>query len=499
LSNLLSSPQAAAVWLRERVTGTLTTDSRRAGAGDGFIAWPGAAQDGREYVADVLSAGVGACLVEESGAQRFDFRDDRIGSYLGLKAAAAPIAAAYFEEPSRQLQVVAVTGTNGKTSTTWWLAQALGRAGLRCAVVGTLGIGEPDAMVFNGLTTPDPVLLQQQLRHFVNTGFAACALEASSIGIAERRLDSTQISLAIFTNLTQDHLDYHGSTQAYWEAKQSLFAWPGLKAAVLNVDDVKGVELADRLAFSALDVWTVSIQGPARLRAENIHQIDGSLLFDVTESLETHSVRVATAGLYNVSNLLGVIAAMRVLGIALCDAVSACQGLSSVPGRLDVVSRDEGPLVVIDYAHTPDALEKVLLALQPVAQGRHGRLWCIFGCGGNRDTFKRPLMAAAAQKHAGHVVVTSDNPRRESPAGIIADIVLGFAPEADFEVKEDRALAVADVIARAQPLDVVLIAGKGHEDYQEILGVKYPFSDRRHAEAALDARRHAGQSEGVTA
>jgi UDP-N-acetylmuramoyl-L-alanyl-D-glutamate--2,6-diaminopimelate ligase len=163
------------------------------------------------------------------------------------------------------------------------------------------------------------------------------------------------------------------------------------------------------------------------------------------------------------------------------------------------VSRDEGPLVVIDYAHTPDALEKVLLALQPVAQGRHGRLWCIFGCGGNRDTFKRPLMAAAAQKHAGHVVVTSDNPRRESPAGIIADIVLGFAPEADFEVEEDRALAVADVIARAQPLDVVLIAGKGHEDYQEILGVKYPFSDRRHAEAALDARRHAGQSEGATA
>jgi UDP-N-acetylmuramyl-tripeptide synthetase len=499
LSQVLTSPEAAAAWLRGRVVGTLTTDSRHAGAGDGFIAWPGAARDGREYVAEALAADVAACLVEDAGAQLFGFHGERVMTYPGLKAAAAPIAAAYFDQPSLHLQVVAVTGTNGKTSTTWWLAQALGKVGLRCGVVGTLGIGEPRAMVLNGLTTPDPVLLQQQFRRFVDNGFSACALEASSIGIAERRLDATQISLAIFTNFTQDHLDYHGSTQAYWEAKKSLFAWPGLRAAVLNVDDAKGVELADDLACSGLDVWTISIKDPARLCAGNIHQSDGHLSFDVIEGAERHTVRVGTAGLYNVSNLLGVIAAMRVLGIALSHAVSACQDLRSVPGRLDIVTHDASPLVVIDYAHTPDALEKVLLALQPVAQERHGRLWCVFGCGGNRDRSKRPLMAAVAQQYADHAIVTSDNPRRENPADIITDIVSGFDMDAAFEVLEDRAVAVSQAIFRAEAADVVLVAGKGHEDYQEICGVKHPFSDRQHAEAAIDARSPSRQQQGYAA
>ena len=499
MSKLLSSPESAAAWLRESIVGTFTTDSRQVGKGDGFIAWPGAAQDGREYVAQALLAGASACLVEDAGAQRFDFKDDRVGFYRGLKAAAAPIAAAYFDKPSRQLQVIAVTGTNGKTSTTWWLAQALGHAGLRCGIVGTLGIGEPDAMVFNGLTTPDPVLLQQQFRRFADDGFAACALEASSIGIAERRLDATRIKLALFTNFTQDHLDYHGNTEAYWEAKKSLFAWPELEAAVLNVDDERGVELANALACSGLDVWTISITRPARLRANNICQNNGTLSFEVTEGLETQEVQAATAGLYNVSNLLGVIAAMRMLGISLGNAASACWGLKSVPGRLDMVVREAAPLVVIDYAHTPDALEKVLLALRPVANGRRGRLWCVFGCGGNRDTSKRPLMAAAAQKHADQVVVTSDNPRSESAADIVSDTLRGFSQNARVDVQEDRALAISQTIVRAEFGDVVLVAGKGHEDYQEISGVKFPFSDRRHAEAALDARALAGKPTGVAA
>ena len=494
MSARLQTPGQAAMWLRERVTGSLRTDSRQVAAGDGFIAWPGAASDGRQYVGDVLSAGGLACLVEEEGLDSYGFLDDKVAAYAGLKGAAAPIAAAYFEQPSRQLQVVAVTGTNGKTTTAWWLAEALGRLGLRCGIVGTLGIGTPGAMVFNGLTTPDPVLLQQQLRSFVDQGFAACALEASSIGIAEQRLDATCISVAVFTNFTQDHLDYHGSMSAYWNAKRSLFSWPGLKACVLNIDDEKGAELEARLAHSGLDVWTVSIVATARLQAENIEHQPQGIVFDVVEGSARVKLSTSMAGIYNVTNLLGVIGAMRALQLPLEDAAMACEGLSQVPGRLETISFDGAPLVAIDYAHTPDALEKVLVALRPVAHGRAGRLWCVFGCGGDRDTTKRPLMAAIAQKNADQIVVTSDNPRSESPAAIISQILLGMTCSDTVYVEADRARAIAMALSSAQPCDVVLLAGKGHENFQEIEGVMQPFSDRTHAHSALAARLETGAS-----
>jgi UDP-N-acetylmuramoyl-L-alanyl-D-glutamate--2,6-diaminopimelate ligase len=489
LSVLVNTPEQAALWLRAHVTGNLSTDSRQVGPGDGFVAWPGAVRDGRDFVNEALAGGAAACLVEHAGIDAFAFDDHRIATCAGLKAATAPIAAAYYGDPSRHLQVVAVTGTNGKTTTTWWIAQALGKLNMRCGVVGTLGVGEPGAMEFNGLTTPDPVLLQRQFRRFADQGFAACALEASSIGIAEKRLDATHIAVSVFTNFTQDHLDYHGSMAAYWEAKRALFAWPGLRAAVLNIDDEKGAELAAGLKDSALDVWTVSISGPARLQAKNVEQSAGELCFSVFEDGEAHTVKVGTAGLYNVSNLLGVIGAMRALGVSLQDAARACCGLSSAPGRLDVVAQDGAPLVVIDYAHTPDALEKVLLALKPLARQRSGQLWCVFGCGGGRDPVKRPLMGAVAQRHCDKLVVTSDNPRAESPSAIISQILLGLADGSPAHVQADRALAISQTIAEANSADVVLLAGKGHEDHQEICGVKYPFSDRLLALAALDAKR----------
>lgn len=491
----LETVSDAAGWLRERVSGSLWADSRKVGAGDGFIAWPGGITDARRYVGDVLKAGALACLVEDDEVSRYGFDDSRIATYSGLKAAAAPIAAAYFEQPGRSLQMVAVTGTNGKTSTAWWLAQALAKVGRRCGVVGTLGIGEPATMVFNGLTTPDPVLLQQQLRRFVDDGFSACVIEASSIGIAERRLDATPFQVAIFTNFTQDHLDYHGSMAAYWDAKRSLFEWPGLQAAVLNIDDARGEELQAALMPSGLDVWTVSTGKPARLRAERIIQTGDGMSFDVLEEGARLRIETPTAGLYNVSNLLGVLAAMRALGMSLDAAARACENLSPVPGRLEMVAVAGLPLVAIDYAHTPDALEKVLLALKPMAQARAGRLWCLFGCGGNRDATKRPLMAAAAQKYADQIVVTSDNPRGENAAAIIGQIVSGFSGLSGSDsvwVEADRALAIAQTLQRAQPADVVLLAGKGHESYQEIGAVKLPFSDRAHAESALAARLAAG-------
>lgn len=488
----LHTPQQAAHWLHSRVKGSLTTDSRKVSAGDGFIAWPGAAVDARRYVSDVLKADAGACLVDLKGIEAYGFSDEKIAAYTDLKAAAAPIAAAYYGDPSHELQIVAITGTNGKTSTAWWLAQALGRLNRKCGVVGTLGIGLPDAMVFNGLTTPDPVLLQQQLRRFVDEGFAACAIEASSIGITEKRLDATHLQVAVFTNFTQDHLDYHGSMQAYWSAKESLFNWPGLKSAVINVDDAKGRALRVMLKTSGIDVWTVAINESARLQAQAIEQHSGALSFVVVEGAERHAIITNAIGLYNVSNLLGVVGALRALGLSLEDAAKACCDLPTVPGRLNTLSQVGKPLVVIDYAHTPDALEKVLLALQPVALARGGQLWCVFGCGGDRDTSKRPLMAATAQKNADQIVVTSDNPRSEAPAVIISHILLGLTHSESVRVQTDRALAIADTVASAQPNDVVLLAGKGHENYQEVLGVKHPFDDLLHAQLALDAWQQSG-------
>ena len=494
----LHTLEEAVRWLRERVTGTLCTDSRQVRPGDGFIAWPGAATDGRRHVAAALAAGAAACLVEHAGVQAYGFSDGRVAAYAGLKAATGTLAAAYFNAPSARLQLVAVTGTNGKTSTAWWLAQALSRLGRRCGVVGTLGIGEPGAIVANGLTTPDPVLLQQQLRRFADDGFTACALEASSIGLEEKRLDGTRLDVAVFTNFTQDHLDYHQSMEAYWQAKTRLFGWPGLRAAVINIDDAKGGELAAALAAMPLDVWTVSCTEAARLRAEKISQDAQGMRFEVVEGGERHVLECALVGQYNVSNLLGVIASLRALAVPLADAVAACARLLPVPGRTETVARPGWPLVVIDYAHTPDALKKVLAALRPVAEGRGGRLWCVFGCGGDRDASKRPLMAAAAEQNADRLTVTSDNPRGEDPQAIIRHMLQGLSRPQAALVEPDRRLAIAQALQAARPCDVVLLAGKGHENYQEVKGVKLAFSDRDQAEAVMDAPVAGHQAE-VTA
>ncbi|MGI4779629.1 MAG: UDP-N-acetylmuramoyl-L-alanyl-D-glutamate--2,6-diaminopimelate ligase [Janthinobacterium lividum] len=500
----LRSPQEAARWLRDRVRGALRVDSRAVTAGDGFVAWPGAATDGRRHVAAALAQGAVACLVEREDVEGFDLDldDARIATYAGLKAATGPIASAYHAAPSGELDVLAVTGTNGKTSTAWWLAEALNTlpcvAGVMsspCAVIGTLGVGVPPALVHTGLTTPDPVTLQGALRGFVDRAFGACAIEASSIGIAERRLDGTRIAVAVFTNFTQDHLDYHGSMDAYWQAKAELFRWPGLRAAVVNIDDMHGAALVAGLietAAGALDVWTVSAGAAmARLVARDVgydahglgftvceHGPDGDML----ERLDT-----AMVGDYNVANLLGVIGALRALGLGLAQAVEACRGLGSVPGRMERVDVPGKPLAVIDYAHTPDALDKALAGLRLLATRRGGVLWCVFGCGGDRDAIKRPMMAAVAEKGADRVVVTSDNPRSENPAAILSQILLGLSRPEVAQVEPDRARAIARTLAQAAPQDVVLIAGKGHEAWQEIGGERFEFSDRLHAAAAIGA------------
>jgi UDP-N-acetylmuramyl-tripeptide synthetase len=518
LHHLRSTAEALA-WLRARGVGALTVDSRAVPALGGqqaaFIAWPGAARDGRAFVANALRDGAVVCLVEADGVDAHEaaWREaglmDRVAAVPGLKARSAEIAHGFYGEPSAQLDVVAVTGTNGKTSTSWWTAQALSALGQPAGVVGTLGVGRLDAgIVPTGLTTPDPITLHATFRQFVDQGLKAAAIEASSIGLEELRLHATHIRVAQFTNFTQDHLDYHGSMAAYWLSKRALFDWPGLQAAVIHADDAMGPQLAEHARSRGLDVWTygrrdagLEAAADLRLMASNVSHLAHGLAFDVTEHspsgaqvLGQASVQAPVIGDFNVANLMAVIGALRALGHSLQDAARVCAGLQAVPGRMELVSVDTPtgtpaalPLAVVDYAHTPDALDKVLQSLRPVAQARSGRLWCVFGCGGDRDATKRPLMGALAAQLADRVVITSDNPRSESPAFILSQILAGTAGH-DVDVIEDRHTAIAHALAQADVADVVLLAGKGHEATQDVAGVKTPFSDLDEARAALRAR-----------
>ena len=511
---LLATPAQAAQWLRDLVInqgmGTLRTDSRQVQAGDAFLAWPGVVADGRGFVGTALQAGAVACLVEAEGWERTSMpQDPRVGVYRGLKEASGAIADLYFGHPSQQLDVAAVTGTNGKTSTTWWLAQALSslQPERPCAVAGTLGMGlvpsanQPMNLQATGLTTPDPVTWQQALRSFVDAGCGVCAVEASSIGLAEHRMAGTHIRLAVFTNLTQDHLDYHGDMHSYWQAKKALFDWPNLKAAVVNIDDPRGAELAQELntrhaGNAHFDLWTVG-EG-ARLKAEQVHCSAQGMQLTVVESHEGRTqqceLSCALVGTFNVSNLLCVLASLRHWGYSLQQAVTACAALTPVPGRMQWVKLDqpcaeELPLGVVDYAHTPDALAKVLQSLRPLAQARGGDLWCVVGCGGGRDASKRPLMSAMAAQQSDRMVLTSDNPRWESPELILSQMLLGLEGQPNVLVESDRALAIAYALAHAAPQDVVLVAGKGHEAFQEVAGRHLPFSDAAEIQKALQYRQ----------
>jgi UDP-N-acetylmuramoyl-L-alanyl-D-glutamate--2,6-diaminopimelate ligase len=514
---LHNAPEAAH-WLRTRVTGALRTDSRQVQPGDGFIAWPGAATDGRRYLAQALQRGATACLMEAQGHEPWlaglpSDASPVLATLSDLKAQTGRVAAAYYEQPSQALNVLAVTGTNGKTSTAWWLAQALSSPVLKqaCGLVGTLGVGQfvdqLPHLVSTGMTTPDPVLMQRQFRAFADGGVTHCAIEASSIGLAEHRLDGTHIRVAVFTNFTQDHLDYHGDMARYWAAKAALFGWPGLQAAVINIDDAQGALLARQLSDGPLDVWTCSQRGDGRLQARALPSTQG-IAFEVHEGQDVQTLHTGLMGDYNIDNLLGVIGSLRALGFDLAQAVQACAHVSAVPGRMQrVLAQQQSvpaqpadqdlPLVVVDYAHTPDAVAHALAALRSQATLRGGRLWCVLGCGGDRDALKRPLMAAAAEASADRVVLTSDNPRSESPEVILAAMVSGLRRPDQAHIQADRALAIAHAVAQAAAQDVVLLAGKGHETEQEIMGVRHPFSDVAQAQMALQQR--AAQRHGAAA
>ncbi|WP_426104112.1 UDP-N-acetylmuramoyl-L-alanyl-D-glutamate--2,6-diaminopimelate ligase [Massilia sp. TSP1-1-2] len=487
--------------------GKLASDSRRIKAGDVFFAYPGDTADGRAFIARAIAQGAAAVLFDGR-----DFAWDAAWNVphlavADLKKNAGPIAHACNGMPDAAMFTVGLTGTNGKTSCAVWLGQAFARLGETAAVIGTLGVGmfkgrgEVDYDV-TGYTTPDAVLLAEKLAQVREAGATALAIEVSSIGLEQERTSGMHFDVAIFTNLTRDHLDYHGDMESYEAAKTRLFEWPGLKTAVLNLDDPAGMRLVNHLTTrfgSALPLigYTLrdvaaqpDIDGVAMLRASQFKSRHAGTDFHLESPFGGASVKTHLVGHFNVSNALAVLGALLAKGVVLRSALDAIEALTPAPGRMQQVGGQDAPMVVIDYAHTPDALEKTLGALRQVARERGGALWCVFGCGGDRDPGKRPQMGAIAQV-AEHVLVTSDNPRSEEPGAIIAQIVAGMdASHAGSTIQaiEDRAAAILSAIKHAAKADVILLAGKGHEPYQEIKGRKMPFSDADHAALALAAR-----------
>jgi UDP-N-acetylmuramyl-tripeptide synthetase len=462
---------------------SITSDSRRVKPGSLFLAYPGTHSDGRQYIPQAIQAGAMGVIWEK---QDFTWHADWQVSNVGvdaLRAQVGQIAAEYYQHPSSQLTMIGVTGTNGKTSVSQWLAQCLTLLGQKAAVLGTIGNGFVDAgsggLAEAANTTPDAILLQGMLADFVQQQAKAAVMEVSSHGLEQGRVNGVAFKVAVLTNLTRDHLDYHQTMEAYAAAKQKLFDWEGLSIAVLNADDAFGQTIAGSLTQQAKSFVTYGlVHGDVRGSDLQLHQ--QGLTMQVTTPQGSATLNAPVLGRFNAYNVLAVLASLLALEVSISDAVTVIGQIKPVQGRMQQFGGHELPLVVIDYAHTPDALENVLMTLK---EQKLAKLICVFGCGGDRDAGKRPLMGNIASKLADTVIVTSDNPRNEDPALIIKEVIGDI--KTIYLVEPDRAVAINHAIQNAQKGDIVLVAGKGHEDYQEIAGVKYPFSDALIAQAAL--------------
>lgn len=493
-------------WAREQLVALkipvtrLVTDSRSIQRGDTFVAYPGEKYDGRQFIASAIAQGANAVIYEKllSGhpgeAQHFIWNDIWQVPNLAvsdLRNKAGWLADAVYGAPSEKLWVVGITGTNGKTSTAHWIAHALNDAGKKCALIGTLGNGFVGvngcgALQASANTTPDAIRVHGLLADYVREGAQGVAMEVSSHALSQGRVNAVRFDVAMLTNLSRDHLDYHGDMQSYAAAKRKLFDWQQLKYVVLNLDDEFGVELAEQLQGSDAEVIAYGLSDAALQLAERLglRMVYGNLLEMNGQGLRLamHSswgaaeLNSALVGRFNAANLLGALAVLLVSGISLHDAVQSLSKVQPVAGRMQRLGSAQQPTVIVDYAHTPDALEKVLQALREVSEAAGGKVLCVFGCGGDRDRGKRAMMGKVAEKFSDFCIVTSDNPRSENPREIIAEIVSGMHQK-NHEIIIERAAAIQSAISHAQQGDTVLVAGKGHEDYQEINGVKHPFSD----------------------
>ncbi len=462
----------------------LSADSRELAEGDAFIALAGASTHGLQFAAKALAAGVSAILFEQPAPGNASLPPIAVG-VDGLRQQLGRLADRFYGSPSRALAMTGVTGTNGKTSTVQLIAQALTLRGETVGTIGTLGAGLYGHLVAGERTTPDVVAVHRLLATLREQGAMRVAMEVSSHALEQGRVDEVAFQVAVFTNLTRDHLDYHGTMEAYGAAKAKLFAWPSLRAVVVNLDDAFGPKLLADVA-AGVHRFGFSSRGHADavLRAESLRLSPEGLGFDLVEAAERFAVNSPLLGRFNIDNLLAVAGSLRALGWPLAEVAAALARLSPVDGRMSRVGGRNGqPLVVVDYAHTPDALEQALSSLR---EHTPGRLTCVFGCGGDRDRGKRPQMAAIAERGADRVIVTDDNPRSENGDDIVAEIMAGFERPATVQAQRDRAAAIASALKGAGANDIILIAGKGHEAYQEVAGIKTPFDDLKIAAALLE-------------
>lgn len=461
--------------------GGLVLDSRKVKSGDLFLALPGDHADGRSFIPQAIASGAAAVLWESR-----DFEWDRTWQVPnlgvpGLRDQLGAIADEFHGHPSRHLWMAGVTGTNGKTSCSHWIAQSLSRLGRKAGVIGTIGTGFPGALQPVANTTPDPIALHGQLAGLLAGGASACAMEVSSHGIEQGRVNAVEFDVALFTNLSRDHLDFHKTMEDYAAAKAKLFRWPRLKHAVVNLDDRFGRELAESIDRSCVKVLGYGL-GRGEIAGHKLDLSTRGLKLEIETPWGAAQLTSPMIGGFNASNLLGVLGVLMSSDIPLQDAVEALAQVQPVPGRMQMVREAGAPLVVVDYAHTPDALEKALESLHDLLPPG-AKLYCVFGCGGDRDPGKRPLMGEVATRLANHAWITSDNPRSEDPQAIIRDIIAGAHP--NYTAEPDRTAAISRALCEAGADDVVLLAGKGHETYQQIGDLKLPFDDAEIARELL--------------
>lgn len=473
-------------WLRSHCSeaAEMLLDSRKVKKGDVFAAIVGKAADGRRFIESAVEKGA-SCVLAEAG--EIPATSVPVYQVKNLNAKIGEIAAAFYGNASKSMIGIAVTGTNGKTSTTHWISSMLSAAGTSCAVIGTIGcrLGE-ESIPVQSLTTPDSVTLQALLSELSRRGAASFVVEASSIGLEQGRLSGTDFRVALFTNLTRDHLDYHVTMENYEAAKGILFAWPTLKTAVINMDDPAGVRFAEKVRERGIGLIGCSRKEYREdwLCATDIGVAEKGMAFTLCWKGSKARIHTTLHGLFNIENLLGAAGVAMACGLSFERVSELLASVKPPKGRMEVVGNTHRPLVLVDYAHTPDAVTKAIDALRPAAEARGGRLWVLLGAGGDRDPGKRIYMGQAAAT-ADVPLITSDNPRTEDPKKILEQVAQG-APHAKQIL--DRAEAIAYAVSHADDQDVILIAGKGHEDYQDIQGVKIHFSDSEEAVKALDAR-----------
>ncbi|MFC1695562.1 UDP-N-acetylmuramoyl-L-alanyl-D-glutamate--2,6-diaminopimelate ligase [Pseudomonadota bacterium] len=462
------------------ITG-IESDSRRIEKGQAFLAVAGASTHGMKHVLQAQARG--AAVVIHDGLAALPALNIPSVAVQGLGNILSGIGARFYHSPSDHLTIAGVTGTNGKTSTAHFIAQSWQRTSADAGIIGTIGYGPLGQLKPANMTTPDPITLQAMLSDCLDQGVSRLAMEVSSHALDQGRCDDVAFDAAVFTNLSRDHLDYHGSMEAYADAKKRLFIDAHPRFAVINLDDAFGKILAGEIS-NGTQVFTYGTNGSSELRGSVLQMDSQGMVLSLSSPWGGGEVRTGLLGAFNVSNLLAAAGTLALLGMPWNQVMHQLEIMRAVPGRMHCMGGEVAqPVVVVDYAHTPDALQKALTALR---SHLHGRLVCVFGCGGDRDSGKRPMMAQVAESLADRIVMTTDNPRNEEPAAIIKDMMAGLKDPGRAHIIEDRASAIRHAVLECGPGDIVLIAGKGHEAWQEMKGQKIPFSDEAAVDAALE-------------